>query len=104
MIDYLTSFDFTSALAIFLYWIPALICLSVYSVRAVRYYKDDLTKCTDDYYRPNLTVGRLVWWILCSITPGANLFALVFDCASSIMGFLVDVLDIPLVPKRKLQD
>lgn len=65
-------------------------------------YKEDLSKREDEkYYSPTLTVGLIVWMIIMTITPCINLFALVFDCASSVFSWIGKVLDIPLVPKKQ---
>lgn len=101
MIDYLTSFEFMSFLAIFVYWVPALVCLTVYLFRSLRLYRLDLEKCTEKFYSPSLTIGLIVWMVICAVTPGINLFTLVFDCASSVFKWLGSVLNIPLVPKRR---
>jgi hypothetical protein len=100
MIDYVTSFEFMSMLALFVYWIPLAICVPVYLFRIIGLYKSDLDKSSNDHYRPELTVGLIVWWVICAITPAVNLFALVFDCASSVFEWLGKFLDIPLVAKR----
>lgn len=100
MIDYLTGFEFISFLALFVYWIPAAICISVYCIRFVAMYQNDLSKSKEEYYRPELTIGLIIWFIGCALIPGVNLFALVFDCASSVFKWLGSVLNIPLVPKR----
>ena len=101
MFEYLTSFEFLSALALFIYWIPAAICLSVYFLRCVSLYQKDLSKCEEKHYSPELTVGLIVWLLICAITPAVNLFALVFDCASSVFKWLGGLLNIPLVSKRE---
>jgi hypothetical protein len=101
MIDYVTSFQFMSMLALFVYWIPLAVCMPVYLFRAIGMYKSDLGKPGDDHYKPGLTVGLIVWWAICSVTPAINLFALVFDCASSVFEWLGKFLDIPLVPSKR---
>lgn len=102
MIEYVKSFEFTSMLALYVYWVPLFICAVVYFFRTIKLYKSDLTKRQESrFYIPTLTVGLIVWFILLTITPCANLFALVFDCASSVFTWFRKVLDIPLVPKQK---
>lgn len=101
MTEYSTSFEFTSLIALFIYWIPAAICVFVYLFRDVGIYKRELASCENKYYQPELTVGLIVWQILCSLVPAVNLLALVFDCASSVFKWLGKFLNIPLVPKRK---
>jgi len=101
MIDYFKSYEFISMLALFTYWIPASVCLSVYFFRSIKLYKSDLKKCNDEHYRPDLTIGLLVWMLICSVIPAVNLLALVFDCAGSVFKWLGQVLDIPLVRKQR---
>ncbi len=100
MIDYAKSYEFMSMLALFTYWIPAFICAAVYLFRSVSLYKTDLDNCEKKHYYPKLTVGLIVWMIIRAITPAINLFALVFDCASSVFKWLGRVFDIPLVARK----
>ena len=79
MNEYLKSFEFNSMLALFVYWIPLAICLSVYFFRTIKIYKQDLSQCTRERYDPELTIGLIVWYLLISIIPAVNLFALVFE-------------------------
>lgn len=102
MIEYVKSFEFTSMLALFVYWVPLFICAVVYFFRTIKLYKADLKNREKlNFYTPTLTVGLIVWFITCTITPCINLFALVFDCASSVFIWIGKVLDIPLVPDKK---
>ena len=100
MIDYVKSYEFMSMLALFTYWIPALVCTVVYIFRFVRLYKLDLSKCEEKFYSPQLTVGLIVWLAICALTPAINLFALVFDCAGSVFKWLGKTFEIPLVRAR----
>lgn len=101
MFEYIKSFEFTSTLALLVYWIPLFICAGVYFFRTISLYKTDLKKSDEMYYNPTLTIGLIVWFIVLTLTPCVNLLALVFDCAGSVFIWLGKVLDIPLVPKRK---
>ena len=101
MIDYVKSYEFLSMLALFTYWIPGGICLAVYFFRVVNLYRDDLKKCHQEYYAPELTLGRIVWLVVCAIMPAVNIIALVFDCAGCVFTWLGKVLNIPLVRKRE---
>ena len=100
MPDFITNYEFISMIAIFTYWGPMLICASVYLFRIIGMYRDDLEKCEDDSYRPDLTVGLILWCIGCTVIPVINLFAVVFDCASSVFKWLGKTFDMPLVRKR----
>ena len=101
MIDYVTSFEFNSQLAIFVYWIPALICIAVYLFRFVGMYKKDVDKSKGSYYSPELTVGYILALSIGSFIPVINLFMLIFDAAASAFRFIGTILDIPLVPKAR---
>lgn len=101
MLDYVKSFEFTSTLAILVYWVPAAICFVVYFFRCIGLYKKDMGSCGERYYTPELTIGTILWFVLASVTPCANLFALVFDCLASVFKWLGAFFDIPLVPKRR---
>jgi hypothetical protein len=100
MREYITSYEFVSMLALFTYWIPLAICLSVYFFRTIKLYRLDLSNCNDKFYTPTLTIGLIVWMFLLAITPAINLFALVFDCAGSVFKWLGKSLNIPLVKKQ----
>lgn len=97
MIDFVTSFEFTSFLALLVYWTPLAICTAVYFFRAIRLYRTDLEKCQKEYYSPELTIGLIFWMLFLSVTPLINIFALVFDCAASVFRLIIDAFDIPLV-------
>jgi hypothetical protein len=102
MIDYVKSFEFTSTLAMLIYWLPMAICLGVYLFKIIGMYRADLGARDDDakFYRPTLTIGAIVWRLVLSVTPAVNLFALVFDCMADVFKWLGSFLDIPLVSKR----
>ncbi len=102
MIEYFKSYEFVSFLALFTYWIPALICLTVYLFQCIYEYKRDLHNSSESHYNPTLTIGVIVWRIVLSITPGINIIAMVFDTASSVFKWLGSVLDIPLVRKKNI--
>ena len=103
MID-LTSFEFSSMFALFVYWIPLSICLTVYFFLAIYAYKYDLEKCTEKFCCPTLTIGIIVAGILVSITPCVNLLALVFACLGSVLRFIGKQLNIPLVRAKKTNE
>ena len=98
--DYAMSYEFVSMLALFTFWIPMSVCLTVYLFRFIGAYKRDLDKCQDEYYKPELTVGIVIWYLIISLMPCINLFALVFDCGSSVFKWLGDFFSVPLVRKR----
>lgn len=98
--NYALSYEFISLIALFTFWTPLIICLSVYLFRFIGMYKRDLENCAERHYRPSLTVGLIVWYVTISIIPCINLFTLVFDCASSVFKWLGKFLNIPLVRSR----
>lgn len=101
MIDYVTSFEFTSTIALLVYWLPTAICLGVYFFKMIGMYRADIQKRDEGkYYSPRLTIGWIVWHVIASVTPAANLIALVFDCMADVFKWLGAFLDIPLVPQR----
>ena len=94
------GFEFTSFLALFVYWIPLLVCLTVYLFRAIGKYKQDLKNCTEKYYTPTLTIGWVVGRLLGSIIPVVNLSCMTFDCLASLFKWIDQFLDIPFVRKQ----
>ncbi len=100
MIEFVKSYEFMSMLALLTYWIPALICTTVYLFRLVAMYKIDLANCEKSHYQSSLTIGVILWLSLCAVTPAINLLALVFDCAGSTFKWLGNTFDTPLVRAR----
>jgi hypothetical protein len=87
--------------ALWLYYVPAAICLVVYSIRTTREYRVDYKNSLKDNYYPKLTVGVILRRILAALLPTFNIFAVVFNCSGSIFDFIGKVFDMPLIPKRK---
>ncbi len=98
--DYAMSYEFVSMLALFTFWVPMTVCLSVYLFRLISMYKRDLKECENERYTPTLTVGVIIWYSILSVTPCVNLFAMVFDCASSVFKWLGEVFNQPLVRRQ----
>jgi len=106
---FFTDFDFTSAMGIILYWMPATICSVGYFLRTLKNYRHDIVSREEASrndnlnYRPTDTIGTLIGRGLVSTIPVCNLFAAVFDVAPSMLGrffgFIGRVFDQPLVPR-----
>lgn len=100
----ITNFEFNSSIALFMYWMPLLVCAVVYFLECINLYRRDVEmRDSSKHYEPELTVGLIVWYCLLTVMPVANLCAMVFDCASSVFSWLGKFLNIPLVPKRKTE-
>ena len=96
--------SFSNFLLGIIYFVPLGICSITYLFRSIGLYKQDLIDCQSNYYRPSLTVGKLVGYVFLSVTPCINIFALVFDCLGSVLKVIWRTLDIPFVrhqPKPK---
>jgi len=103
----------TGLLGVLLYWLPALICLTLYIFRSAAQYQKDKNsrkeslkeENTYKMYVPTLTIGTLIGRVIVSIIPIANLFALTFDLAPEFLNvffkWLEKTFNIPLVPKYK---
>lgn len=104
LIDYLLSFEFTSSIALLVYWIPLAFCSVVYLIRGVETYRGDLKARESKLYTPTLTIGSIIWHAVLAITPCVNLFALVFDCLASVFRALGKFLSVPLVRARPKQE
>lgn len=98
--EYLTSFQFSSLIALCTYWLPLVVCATVYTIRSISQYRSDIEESKKDYYCPTITVGNIINRFLASILPAVNVFAMVFDCADSVFRFFSDVLDRPLVGRK----
>lgn len=129
LMDYLNGFHFNTALAVWLYWVPLLVCVIGYLVRTVQDYRKDLavrSKCEEDRadyfanlvsetdrhyrrppdeYRPKLTVGRILARVLAAGVPAVNLCAAICDIGPPMFRRFFEILgktfDFPLVPPRK---
>jgi hypothetical protein len=105
LIDYILNFQFNSVLAIWLYWVPLLVC-TVYSIGAIYYDAQDDLKNRDStsYYREKLTIGTILLRVIGTIAPGWNLVAAIFHTAPAVLRHVFDIcgniLSIPLIPKR----
>jgi hypothetical protein len=99
--NYAMSYEFMSMLALFTFWQPMIVCLTVYAFRFIGAYKRDLAKCQDTNYSPELTVGVVIRYFIISVMPCVNLFALVFDCGSSVFKWLGEFFSVPLVRAKK---
>lgn len=105
--------QWNAPIAYLLYWLPLAFCLVGYTVRTLDLIHDDYTKrdqaerqhATYGYYYPEMTIGRLIGFMLLTVCPIANLFAAIFNVAPSAFVCLFNlcgkILDQPLVPKRK---
>lgn len=106
MIDYIMGFKFNSMLAIYLYWIPMLICY-VYNIGAIYYdVQSDLkNRESDVYYREKLTIGSIVVRVITPAIPVWNLLGAVFHTAPVVLKHIFEIIttifDIPLIPRRK---
>lgn len=102
------SFDFTSMMGVWLYWVPMLICLvgEAFSIITLAR-RDAKHRREGEYtyspqYRPQLTVGRIIWLMILTFTPVVNIGRALFLHASSILekvyNFLDGFLSIPIIP------
>ncbi len=113
MIDWLTQYmpAWNSLLALFLYWLPMVVCLIGYAIRIINDTAGDRKKrgaaeaSDKGFYVPSVTVGTLVACTLLSIIPIVNLWSAIFDVSpevtSSIISWFGRLLSVPLVPSRK---
>ena len=105
--------EWNGLLALFLFWLPLLLCLYGYIVRSAREFSNDRAgRATSElpasqsngYYTPSITIGTLVGRFLVTVVPIVNLLAAIFDVAPEVFGdffrWMGKALDIPLVPKR----
>jgi hypothetical protein len=99
--QFVTGFQFLSTMAMVTYWIPMAICLGVYAFEFVEAYRHDLSRCADVHYRPTLTIGTIIWHLILAVTPCVNLFAMVFDCLSSVFHWLGSFMNYALVRPRQ---
>ena len=106
MSEYMTWFQFNSALGFALYWLPLVFCSVGYFVRTWKNYANDRRRRDElgrEYY-PIETIGRLLGRGLVSIVPVANMLAAVFDLAPEVFSqffrWIGKAFNQPLVPER----
>lgn len=108
----MADFSPNNLLALYLYWFPLAICLVGYPIRLVYLVKKDLELRREaasvepgGYYHPTVTVGSILGMVLLSLVPLVNLMAATFDLTPKMLPKVCDwfreLLDIPLVPRRK---
>ena len=128
MIDWIKNFEFNTAIAVWLYWVPLIICVIGYLIRTVQDYRKDLisrskaeeelvafkASATEnpreyrrepDPYRPKLTEGRILGRVLAAGVPVVNLCAATCDIGPPMFSRFFEMLgktfDFPLVPPRR---
>lgn len=108
MINFAATFDIDtlSLMRFLLYWVPVAICAVGYTLRTWKNYQKDVRNLhKKEYYYPTDTVGSVLGRVAAAVCPVVNLLAVVFDLGpEALKGFLKyfgNVLDRPLVPRRK---
>lgn len=110
------SLRINGAIAIWLYWLPLMLCLYGYIRRTFSDVKKDVELRANaevlvepnrfqSYYYPSVTIGTIIGRIIVTALPVANLWAAMFDISpwlfKKLFEFCSNVLDQPLVPKKK---
>lgn len=95
--EFIKNLNSTPYLVFGLYWVPVVVCGIYYTLEIIKLYKEDVKNREKDYYHPNLTIGKILMYILFVFIPFVNLLKFIFD----IFPDLLNVLDIPLVPAKK---
>lgn len=95
MIDWLISglvlIKTFSLWAIGLYYIPAVLCLVGYGFLLKKKYTEAVRAREKDQYFTSPTIGNVLGWILLSLVPVVNIFALIFD---------IELFNVPLVKSK----
>lgn len=95
---------FTTWMGIIMFWIPVIVCALYYLGDNVRKYRIDVEarSAPSTFYRPELTVGRILGTFLLCVIPGINLFMTVFHTGpyflKGVFTWLGNTLDFALVP------
>lgn len=108
-----TNVELNSMMGIYLYWAPTLYCLVFYFIRTVVNFREDkerhdkyLADPRNNWYAPSETVGTILGRLLTSVTPVMNIWAALFDLTPEVFKrffkYFGNLLDIPLVPKKKI--
>jgi hypothetical protein len=104
----------TLALSLYAYAAPAAVNATVFTLRTVKEYRKDLANRAESAsnpktwgYTPTLTIGHIVARLLGIVLPIVNVIAMignldkVFEYIGNFFSWIYNILDIPLVPKRK---
>jgi amino acid permease len=113
IISFVTNVELNSLMGFYLYWAPTLYCLVFYFVRTVVNYRVDkeqhekyLKDPRTNYYSPSENVGGIVGRIVVSFLPVVNIWCALFDLTPDVVTrftkYIGNLLDIPLVPKKKV--
>jgi hypothetical protein len=90
---------------LWLYALPAAVCLAYAAVDSAADYRDDLRKRDLEYYSPELKVGTVVWRVLLALCPAVNVLRALLRFLPRLVGRLVsaveDLMSLPLVPARR---
>lgn len=90
--------ELNTQLAIWLYWVPLVVCSVVYFVRIVSSLKSDLRKKRQGMINfDQTTYGDILLHIVGAITPVVNVLCLVFDALGSFSKYLHKILRKPVV-------
>jgi len=76
--NFLIGFQFSSPVALWLYWIPLAICLVGYIWDFVKDYQRDLGEYQKSYYDAHLTLGSILGRLLVSFIPLINIGIVMF--------------------------
>jgi hypothetical protein len=100
-------FDFTNYMTLLLYWLPLSVCAYGYTIQFWKQYRRELAACTEDNYRPSLTIGTIIGHTIIVGLPLANLWMAVFNIGptlfSGFFSLVGQIFNTPLVgPKKSL--
>lgn len=107
-------FDFTKNLYFLPYWLPFGICFAGWTFQSVREYNVDFSdrdlrekEGRPSYYRPSITVGKIIGRFVVCALPVVNLGPAIFKFFPSIVKDIIKAfdnwLDIPLVPNKPVK-
>ncbi len=122
MIDAILNYWANPWIAVFLYWLPLMVCAIGYTVRTFENYHKDVihrkeyidgknaatesrSLCNAPYYSPTDKIGTLIGRALVTFIPFANLWAASFDVSPRLFRRIFEriekIFDQPLVPHPK---
>lgn len=87
----------------YIYIVASVLCFIGYAARCWKDFNKDKANCANAYYEPTLTIGLIVWRLICSFFPVFNVLALVFDLSASYGKLIINTLDIPLVKHKHVK-
>lgn len=89
------------------YWVSVALAMLKMIIIMRHDYKQDIINCENRYYKPELTVGRILLYIIWALLPVANTIIALYTFFAAISKVILKFFNFPLVthkPKNNNND